>query len=123
MPWRPISHLLASACVVVATEGSAQQANQLDGAGCLPHAALRSTDVRSDRRIDFKLRTGDRLRNDLPASCRSLNFERKFDFTEAGERICPGHEIFVANSAWGPGEFHGSTCALGGFSPVVGDEW
>lgn len=87
-------------------------------AGCIARAAVRHSEVQSDRRIDFHLRDGGKVRNDLPAACQSLLFTGQFDLSGSGQDICPGDAIFVPNRAWAPGEYVGATCALGAFSTL-----
>ena len=88
---------------------------------CVAADTVLETRVRNDHRIDFHIRGGQRLINRLPASCRNLDYERKYSLAKSGDRICAGDSIVVTNRTHGPGEPSGATCALGSFISAQAD--
>ena len=106
--------LAAGACSIGPVQAQAS-------AGCIETRQIVGTTPRDDRRIDYRLKDGRRLRNDLPATCRGLFIENDFDYATWRGQICPGDRIVVTTRAAGTDEAAGASCALGNFSPVQGD--
>ena len=83
---------------------------------CIPLSAIRSTEVRSDRVIDF-IANGRRVyRNTLPNDCPGLGFEQRFSYATSLSQLCSTDIITVLYST--PGG-RGPSCGLGTFQPVT----
>jgi hypothetical protein len=90
-----------------------------DGApiDCIELNRIKTTQVLSDRIIDFELRNGRVLRNVLPNSCPGLAFEEAFSYNTSLSRLCSVDIITVLER--GGGLRRGASCGLGPFQPVV----
>ncbi len=88
-----------------------------DPVSCISLSQIRSTQVRDDRTIDFHM-TGRRIyRNQLPASCPQLGFEKRFSYSTSLSRLCSVDIITVLYNN-GPGLQPGASCGLGQFQPM-----
>lgn len=84
---------------------------------CVELAQIREARVVDDRTIDFHLRDGRTLRNQLPHACPSLGFERAFSYSTSLTRLCSTDIITVIHQAAGPRA--GASCGLGQFAPYT----
>jgi hypothetical protein len=118
-----ISALAAlAACTATTTQNSrAATADNVRSAGkpqsCVPLMQIRESRVMSDTIIDFHLRDGTVLRNQLPYSCPSLGFEKAFTYETSLSQLCSTDIITVLHQGGGP--FRGASCGLGQFQPVT----
>ena len=86
---------------------------------CIRVQSIRNTRVRNDQVIDFYM-TGNRVyRNELPAACPSLGFERRIAYRVTNGQLCSIDTIRVLES---PGLMEGASCGLGKFQPVTLDD-
>lgn len=83
---------------------------------CIPLTAIRQTQVRNDRTIDFEMRDGRVMRNTLPHGCPQLGFEEKFSYSTSLSQLCSTDIITVLIS---PGTSRGASCGLGQFQEVT----
>ncbi len=83
---------------------------------CIQIQNIRSSQVRDDRTIDFRLANGRVLRNTLPNSCPQLGFERAFSYATSINQLCSVDIITVVISGAGPRR--GASCGLGTFQPI-----
>lgn len=88
-----------------------------EAADCIPIRAIRSTNVRDDRSIDFVMNGRKIYRNTLPQSCPSLGFEKRFSYTTSLSQLC---SVDIITVLWntGPGLQPGASCGLGKFQPM-----
>ena len=85
---------------------------------CIPLQAIRQTQVRSDRVIDFLMRGREVYRVTLPQGCPQLGFEERFSYATSLSQLCSNDIITVLTSA-GPGLGRGASCGLAPFQPVT----
>ena len=88
-----------------------------EAVNCIPISAIRSTNVRDDRTIDFILNGRKLYRNTLPNSCPSLGFEKRFSYQTSISQLC---SVDIITVLWntGPGLQPGASCGLGKFQPM-----
>ncbi len=84
---------------------------------CVELSRIRESKVIDDRTIDFYLRDGTVLRNNLPNSCSQLGFERAFSYSTSINRLCSVDIITVIIQGGGPRI--GVSCGLGPFVPYT----
>jgi hypothetical protein len=84
---------------------------------CVELNRIKSTQVLSDRIIDFEMRDGRVLRNVLPGSCPGLAFNEGFSYSTSLSRLCSVDIITVLERAGGLRR--GASCGLGPFQPVT----
>ena len=84
---------------------------------CVELSRIRESRVVDDRTIDFVLRDGRVLRNNLPAACPQLGFEKAFTYSTSINRLCNVDIISVINQGGGPRI--GASCGLGEFVPYT----
>jgi len=84
--------------------------------GCVQLQNIRETKVVDDRTIDFILRDGKVLRNNLPNSCPQLGFERAFSYRTSITQLCSVDIITVIQQSGGIRT--GASCGLGQFTPI-----
>ncbi|MFB0872330.1 MULTISPECIES: hypothetical protein [unclassified Sphingobium] len=84
---------------------------------CIQIRAIRSTNVRDDRTIDFVTTNRKIYRNTLPYSCPSLGFEKRFSYRTSLSQLC---SVDIITVLWntGPGLQPGASCGLGQFQPM-----
>ena len=87
--------------------------NNSDTRECLLLAQLHSTRANTDREILFRLYGGEQWRNELPAPCTALRFNRGFTYDTSLHRLCRGQFIHTL-------EPRRSTCVLGLFHRETG---
>lgn len=122
--------LLTAACTSACTAGTgpSEHAELREGAfsgvtkvgepeNCVRRSNIRSTDVKSDSVIDFKMRNGDIYRNVLPNSCPGLGFEEAFSYNTSINQLCSVDIIRVLRSSAGRLE-NGAGCGLGKFQKI-----
>ena len=112
---------LAAALVCVAGPALARKApDNLVPAGkavdCVQLTAIRSTEVRDDRTIDFIMNGNKVYRNTLPMSCPSLGFEKRFMYKTSLSQLCSVDIITVLYQTGGLQR--GPSCGLGKFQPM-----
>ncbi|MDE2042757.1 MAG: hypothetical protein KGJ05_06775 [Alphaproteobacteria bacterium] len=83
---------------------------------CIPLNQVMSTEVQSDKVIDFHMIGGKIYRNTLPYSCPNLGFEQRFEHTSWTNDYCAVDTITVLEY---PPLMQGATCGLGDFQQVV----
>ena len=83
------------------------------GEECVALADVDAARPLADDRIDFVLRSGTVLRNDLPAACPGLRENRYFTFPPERARLCAGESIRVVDMDGGPAL--SPPCKLGRF--------
>lgn len=83
---------------------------------CIQLSAIRSTNVRDDRTIDFILNGNKVYRNTLPNSCPSLGFEKRFLYKTSLSQLCSVDIITVLYQT--AGLQPGASCGLGKFQPM-----
>ncbi|KXU30775.1 hypothetical protein A0J57_02895 [Sphingobium sp. 22B] len=83
---------------------------------CVQLNAIRSTEVRDDRTIDFIMNGNKVYRNILPMSCPSLGFERRFLYKTSLSQLCSVDIITVLYQTGGLQR--GPSCGLGKFQPM-----
>lgn len=83
---------------------------------CIQSSRIRSTEVRNDQVIDFRMNDGKVYRNTLPYACPQLGFEGRFLHKSTIDQYCSVDTITVLQS---PGLIPGPTCGLGEFQPVT----
>ena len=86
-----------------------------EAVSCIPMHSIRTTQVRSDKVIDFVVAGGKVYRNELPIACPGLGFERRFIHKTSLDSYCSLDQITVLNH---PPYIPGATCGLGKFQPV-----
>ena len=84
---------------------------------CVDLARISEARVVNDRTIDFHMRDGTVLRNDLPNSCPSLGFEKAFTYSTSISRLCSTDIITVIHTGGGPRT--GASCGLGTFAAAA----
>lgn len=84
---------------------------------CVLLQNIRDTRVIDDRTIDFNMRNGDILRNELPMRCPQLGFERAFSYSTSISQLCSVDIITVLRQ--NAGIQRGASCGLGKFTPVA----
>ncbi|MEV5031587.1 hypothetical protein MRBLMC3_000768 [Sphingobium sp. LMC3-1-1.1] len=112
---------LAAALVCVAGPALARKApDNLVPAGkavdCVQLTAIRSTEVRDDRTIDFIMNGNKVYRNTLPMSCPSLGSEKRFMYKTSLSQLCSVDIITVLYQTGGLQR--GPSCGLGKFQPM-----
>lgn len=116
--------VLASGCATKtatpgpATATSAAPAPVVAGepVNCVQLQNIRETRVIDDRTIDFIMRDGRVLRNNLPISCPQLGFERAFTYRTSITQLCSVDIITVIQQS--AGIRTGASCGLGKFTPI-----
>ena len=83
---------------------------------CIPLYAIRNTEVRSDRVIDFITSGGRAYRNVLPQDCPTLGFEERFSYETSLSQLCSTDIITVLYTS---PVSRGPSCGLGTFQPVT----
>lgn len=83
---------------------------------CVLLQNIRQTRVIDDRTIDFIMRDGRVLRNNLPNRCPQLGFERAFSYSTSISQLCSVDIITVLQQ--GGGIRRGASCGLGQFTPI-----
>jgi hypothetical protein len=91
---------------------------QGDPVSCLTLRNVRSTNVPDDQTINFVINNNRMFRNDLPARCPGLGFNRAFKHNSRTTQLCSANTITVIQPGVGGGQ-RGPTCALGRFQPMV----
>jgi hypothetical protein len=84
---------------------------------CVDLARISEARVINDRTIDFHMRDGTLLRNNLPNSCPSLGFEKAFTYSTSISRLCSTDIITVIHTGGGPRT--GASCGLGQFAATT----
>jgi hypothetical protein len=84
---------------------------------CVQLTSIRETRVLDDRTIDFVMRNSDIYRNQLPYSCPSLGFEKRFSYRTSLSRLCSVDTITVLMEAGGLQP--GASCGLGQFQKMA----
>ncbi|WP_431469257.1 hypothetical protein [Sphingosinithalassobacter sp. LHW66-3] len=114
--------LIPAAILFAAAPGAASQQAEAPAAtptgaprNCVALTQIRRTEVHGDRIINFVLRDGRVLRNELPLACPGLGFEERFSYRTSTGQLCSVDTIEVLRS---PGLSGGPTCGLGMFQPV-----
>jgi hypothetical protein len=77
---------------------------------------IQQTRVVDDRTIDFIMRDGRVLRNNLPNSCGGLKVNRSFAYETSQSQLCNVDIITVVVQGAGP--VRGASCGLGSFTPI-----
>ena len=95
------------------TPAPAPKAAAVDTRSCVDLARISEARVINDRTIDFHMRDGTLLRNNLPNSCPSLGFEKAFTYSTSISRLCSTDIITVIHTGGGPRT--GASCGLGPF--------
>jgi hypothetical protein len=117
--------LVAAALAMTLLTGAADQRRERVPAAtpvgapvdCVRLRDIRETRVRDDRTIDFYLRSGRILRNDLDGlRCPRLGTERRFSYKTSIGQLCSVDSITVIDQ---PGLTRGVSCGLGKFQPVT----
>ncbi len=85
--------------------------------GCVQLQSIRETRVVDDKTIDFYMRDGRVLRNNLPGSCPQLGFERAFSYSTSINQLCNVDIITVIQQS--AGISRGASCGLGMFTPIT----
>ncbi|KPF67841.1 hypothetical protein IP88_12130 [alpha proteobacterium AAP81b] len=83
---------------------------------CVQLQNIRESRVIDDSTIDFYLRDGRVLRNNLPGRCPQLGFERAFTYQTSITQLCNVDIITVLYQ--GGGIRQGASCGLGSFTPI-----
>ncbi len=83
---------------------------------CVDLARISEARVVSDRVIDFHMRDGSILRNNLPNACPGLGVEKAFTYSTSLSRLCSTDIITVIHTGGGPRT--GASCGLGSFTPA-----
>ncbi len=83
---------------------------------CVQLQQIRETRVIDDSTIDFYLRDGRVLRNNLPNRCANLGFERSFTYETSITQLCNVDIITVLQQVGGVRR--GASCGLGKFTPI-----
>lgn len=109
--------LFAAVPAIAAKDGPDPYVPKGEAADCIPIRAIRSTNVRDDRTIDFVMNGRKIYRNTLPQSCPSLGFEKRFSYTTSLSQLC---SVDIITVLWntGPGLQPGASCGLGKFQPM-----
>ena len=92
---------------------AAPKAPAVETRSCVDLARISEARVINDRTIDFHMRDGTLLRNNLPNSCPSLGFEKAFTYSTSISRLCSTDIITVIHTGGGPRT--GASCGLGAF--------
>jgi hypothetical protein len=87
-----------------------------DPVNCIQTREIRSTLVRDEQTIDFRMSHGEVFRNTLPNRCPGLGFSRAFGYSPTASQLCSVDVITVLNQ--GAGSPRGASCGLGAFVPV-----
>jgi len=127
--------ILAACAALVAAPGTRAQAPASTAAAppaapagtvgspvdCVAARDIRSTRIRSGSVIDFHMRNGTVLRNDLGDRCGSLSPRDAITYNRIGSNLCRGDPITVLDQ---PGLIPTASCPLGSFhllDPAVSD--
>jgi hypothetical protein len=112
---------LAAMLAGCATDGSQTPRSQQlwtaqgEPVSCIVTNQIRSTHVVDDRTINFVMSGRNRMfRNDLPAACPGLSFNRTFKHNSRTGRLCNVDTITVIQNGR-----RGAICGLGRFQPMV----
>lgn len=116
-PGRSIATVIRSCAFAIlllapAAAAAAEDAPPPETRNCLQLGAIRQTDVRNARTIDFTLRDGSVWRNTLPFQCPQLGFERAFSYQTSISQLCRQDLITVIQQT---GNQPGASCGLGEF--------
>ena len=95
----------------------APKAAAVDTRSCVDLSRISEARVINDRTIDFHMRDGTVLRNNLPNSCPSLGFEKAFTYSTSISRLCSTDIITVIHTGGGPRT--GASCGLGQFAAAT----
>ncbi|PZU58899.1 MAG: hypothetical protein DI547_09015 [Sphingobium sp.] len=87
-----------------------------DPVNCIQINAIRSSNVRDDRTIDFIMNGKTIYRNTLPNSCPGLGFEKRFAYQTSLSQLCSVDIITVLYAS--PNLMRGPSCGLGTFQPM-----
>ena len=121
--FRTVAHTAAAVALVctVAPAMAKSRPDNLVAAGkpldCVPINAIRNTNVRDDRTIDFIMNGNKVYRNTLPNSCPTLGAERRFMYKTSLSQLCSVDIITVLYNS--PDLMRGASCGLGKFQPMV----
>ncbi|MEA3388296.1 hypothetical protein [Sphingobium sp. CCH11-B1] len=85
---------------------------------CIQLSAIRTTQVRDDRTIDFIMNGNKVYRNILPNSCPTLGFEKRFSYRTSLSQLCSVDIITVLYNV-GSSLQPGASCGLGQFQPMA----
>jgi hypothetical protein len=114
--------LISAAMLIAAAPAPVPQKDPVPAAtptgepvSCISMSSLRSTQVRSDKVIDFIASGGKVYRNELPSACPGLGFEKRFIHRTSLDQYCSLDQITVLQD---PPDIPGATCGLGKFQPV-----
>ena len=83
---------------------------------CVLLTNIQQTRVVDDRTIDFIMRDGQVLRNNLPNTCAGLKINRSFAYKTSQSQLCNVDIITVVVQGAGP--VRGASCGLGSFTPI-----
>lgn len=84
---------------------------------CIPLTGIEETKVRSDRVIDFIMRSRDRVyRVTLDQPCPELGFEQRFLYETSLSELCSADIITVFHTS---PPMRGASCGLAPFQPVT----
>lgn len=83
---------------------------------CVYLTNIQQTQVVDDRTIDFFLKDGRVLRNNLPNTCAGLKVNRSFGYKTSQSQLCNVDIITVVVQGAGP--VRGASCGLGNFTPI-----
>jgi hypothetical protein len=84
---------------------------------CVDLARISEARVITDRVIDFHMRDGSILKNNLPNACPGLGVEKAFTYSTSIQRLCSTDIITVIHTGGGPRT--GASCGLGSFTPAA----
>ena len=101
----------------VAAPPAAPQAAAPATRSCVDLARISEARVISDRVIDFHMRDGSILRNNLPHACPGLGVEKAFTYSTSIQRLCSTDIITVIHTGGGPRT--GASCGLGSFAAAT----
>ncbi len=83
---------------------------------CVQITNIGQTTVVDDRTIDFAMKDGRVLRNNLPNNCPGLKINRSFGYETSLAQLCNVDIITVIVQGAGPRR--GASCGLGKFTPI-----
>ena len=112
--------VLALACIIAPAAAKTKPDNLVPSGkavSCVQLNAIRNTEVRDDRTIDFIMNDNKVYRNTLPNSCPSLGFEKRFMYKTSLSQLCSVDIITVLYQS--PGLMRGASCGLGQFQPMA----
>lgn len=83
---------------------------------CVYLANIQQSRVIDDRTIDFVMKDGRVMRNNLPNNCPGLKINRSFGYKTSQSQLCNVDIITVVVQGAGPRR--GASCGLGNFTPI-----